>query len=364
MIIHRAFYREATQTTVAIVAVLVVVLILFGLTTTLGRTARGDYAETLVLRLLAWQTVRYVDLLLPLGFYLGVLLTFSRWYRDSEMTVLAACGVGLAQLLRPVMVLAAVVAGLVGAAAFYLTPYATQAIETLRAEGSQRPALAGIAPGVFSESGAGGRTLYAERVAADGQMRQVFLHNPGAGRSRVVLAHSGEVFLDAKTGRRFVRLRDGWAYEGTPGEADYRIVRYESYTVRLDPKPLVPPPATTETLPMSALFALPGAEARGERHWRLSKPLLVFVLAFYAVALAYTDARRGRLLNLFAAILIYFIYSNLLGLGQTWLKHDRLPAALGLWWVHGGMLAVAFYLLYQRSRNRPLWPRWRLAGAP
>ncbi len=364
MIIHRAFYREASQTVAAIVVVLLVVLVLFGLTATLGRAARGEYAETIVLRLLGWQTLRYVDLLLPLGFYLGVLLTFSRWYRDSEMTVLFACGVSLAQLLRPVLLLAAVASVLAGAASFYLTPLATRMIEELRAEGSQRPELAGVAPGVFTESAAGARILYAERAAADGRLERIFLHNPGQGRPRVVLARSGQPFLDRANGQRFVALTDGWAYEGTPGQVDYRIVRFETYTVRLDPKPIVPPPATLETLPTITLLSTSGAEASGERHWRLSKPLLVFVLTLYALVLAHTDARRGRLLNLFAAILVYFIYSNLLGLGQSWLKHGRIPAGIGLWWVHGGMLALAVFLLYRRSCNRPLWPRARLARAP
>ena len=69
--------------------------------------------------------------------------------------------------------------------------------------------------------------------------------------------------------------------------------------------------------------------------------------------LAHTDARRGRLSNLFAAILVYLIYSNLLGLGQTLLKKDQISPLVGLWWLHVGMVLVAIYLLRQRANNRP-----------
>ena len=58
--------------------------------------------------------------------------------------------------------------------------------------------------------------------------------------------------------------------------------------------------------------------------------------------------RRGRLSNLFAAILVYLIYSNLLGLGQTLLKKDQISPLVGLWWLHVGMVLVAIYLLRQR----------------
>lgn len=359
MIIYRAFYREAVRTTVGIVAALAAVLVLFGLTATLGRTVSGEYAQSIVLQLLAWQTLKRVDLLLPLGFYLGILLTFSRWYRDSEMTVLAACGIGLAQLLRPVMLLAAIVVVLVSGAAFFLTPYSARAIEQVKAEGNQRPELAGIAAGVFTEAAAGGRILYAGHVDDNGGMEQVFVSNSTGARPRVVLARAGESFGEGTTGRRRVMLRDGWAYEGTPGQADYRVVQFKRYTVWFGQKPIASPPKTIEGLPTAVLFGTPGGEAAAEWHWRLAKPVHVLILTLFALVLAYTDARRGRLANLFAAILVYFIYTNLLGLGQTLIKKGQVPNGVGLWWVHGLMLAVALFLFYRRGRNLPLLPRLR-----
>ena len=108
---------------------------------------------------------------------------------------------------------------------------------------------------------------------------------------------------------------------------------------------------------MADLRGTPGGDAAAEWEWRLSKPVLVFVLSVYAMVLAYTDARRGRLANLFGAVLVYFIYSNLLGLGQTLIKKGQTPAGLGLWWIHALMLVIAVYLFYQRNRNQPLFAR-------
>lgn len=361
MIIRRAFYRESAQSTLGIVAILVVVFVLFGMTAVLGRTVQGEYAQSIVVRLLAWQTVRRVDLLLPLGFYLGVLLTFSRWYRDSEMTVLAACGIGLPQLLRPVLTLAVLVSLLVAGAAFYLTPLSARAIEFVKAEGGQRPELAGITPGAFTDMAAGGRILYAEEVSPDGRMEQVFLNNPQKDRPRVVLAAEAHPFVDARTGDRFVALTSGWAYEGVPGQADYRVVHFDTYSVRIEQKPFVAPPTGIEGTPTAVLFRARDRDASAEWHWRLSKPMLVLVLALYAMVLSYTDARRGRLANLFAAILVYFIYSNVLGFGETMIKKGEVPGVIGLWWVHAVMASVAIFLLYQRARNRPLVPRLQFA---
>ena len=107
MIIHRALRRETIRTAVAIVTVLIALFVFVTFSTLLGRAARGDYADTAVLTLLGLQVLKRLDLLIPFSLYLGLLLTLGRWYRDNEMTVLAACGVGLPQLVRPLLVLAA-----------------------------------------------------------------------------------------------------------------------------------------------------------------------------------------------------------------------------------------------------------------
>jgi len=362
VIIYRALYREVTQATAAIIIVLLLVLVLFGLTAVLGRTARGEYAETILFSMVAWQTIKRIDVLIPLSFYLGALLTLSRWYRDSEMTVLAACGIGLPQLLRPLMVLAAVVAVFAAVASFYVTPLAYQQIDVLKAESTQRPQLAGIAPGAFTESAAGGRIVYVEHIADDGALEYVFLANLQSGRPHVVLARRGYPFTDSRTGDKFIALQDGWAYDGIPGLADYRIMAFETYSVRLEARPLLDVPTTLEGTPMHVLLRERGRNATAEWHWRLSKPLVVPILAAFALVLAYTDARRGRLSNLFAAIFIYFIYSNLLGVAVTVLKKGKVSPEVGLWWVHILFALIACYLLVRRSANKPLLGLPRLVG--
>jgi lipopolysaccharide export system permease protein len=58
---------------------------------------------------------------------------------------------------------------------------------------------------------------------------------------------------------------------------------------------------------------------------------------------------------MFIAILVYFVYSNMLALGQTLIKKGHVPGFTGLWWVHVVMLVIALYLLRQRTANQPLF---------
>jgi len=342
-------------TTLAVAAVLIVVFTMTSLTWLLARAVRNGTPEHVVYILLGYQMLGRIDVLLPLAFYLGILMTLSRWYRDSEMTVLAACGIGLLDLLRPVMVIGLLFGALVMVAAFYTTPYALGQIERVKAETAHRQESELLAPGVFSESARTGRVFYAENVQENGALEGIFVSSLEQDAQGVMVAKSAHTFIDSKTQDKFIALQDGALYEGEPGLPNYRILEFKVYNLRVEPKAVVDPPAPVDALPNRTLWeqrATPAASA--ELHWRLGKTLASFVLALFAMAFAYTDFRRGRMSNFFVAVVVYFVYSNLLSMGEAMLKRGTVPGGVGLWWVHAGMVLIAAFLLWQRHCNRPL----------
>ena len=49
-------------------------------------------------------------------------------------------------------------------------------------------------------------------------------------------------------------------------------------------------------------------------------------------------------------ILAYAVYANVLYLCRNWISNDFLPPNLGMWWVHGVVLLLAFLLLQRQGR--------------
>jgi lipopolysaccharide export system permease protein len=355
MIVHRAFYREATKTALALMVVLLVIFVFVSLTALLGRAAGGEFSGNILLTLLGLQTLRRLDQLLPLAVYLGALLTFSRWYRDSEMAALAACGVGLPQLLRPLFFFGLAAALIVSAFAMYLSPLALRVTEQVKEQNARRSGISLVAPGSFTETPGGERIMYAERANDAGELEFVFTSNLPTYRPGVAIAQTGTELTDPATGDKFLRLGNGTLYEGSAGKTDYRVAEFGSLLVRLAPKPLAEPSLSEAARPTLALLtAPPTLSVTAELHWRMARPLSVFVLTFFALVLSYTDIRRGRLSNLFVAILVYFIYSNLIGLANALLHKGKMPQALGIWWVHALMALLVIYFLRRRAAGRPL----------
>lgn len=365
-IINRSLARELTSTTLAVALVFVALFMVVSLVKILAKAAAGSFPAKLVFTLLSLQTVEVLSLMLPLAFYLGLLLTLGRWYRDSEMTVLAACGVGLTQLLRPVLLMAVAFAAVVALLAFYLSPIASTLITQAKHDDSARYEAAAVTSGIFNEisgdaRGDGGGVYYVENIRPDGEMRQVFVATRHLGRQGVLVAKTGREFTDPATGDRFLVLNNGVRYDGEPGQGDYRILDFERYTIRVE----LPVPVLRHVpyyaMPTLELIADRSPGARAEWHWRLSKPVIIVVLTLFALVFAHTHPRQGRYLSLFVAIIAYFLYSNMLGVADAMLKRGRLPDALGLWWVHGLFVLIGAFLLWRRATNRPLWPApsWR-----
>lgn len=356
MIIRRAFYREAALTISAGVALLLLVFVVLGLTKFLGEAAVGQYPRDIVFTILGLELIRRMETLIPLATYVGLLMTLGRWYRDSEMTVLAACGVGLASILRPVAQLALFSALLVAGFSFYVSPVTMGMAVQTKNESLSRSDISIVAPGVFTDLHGSGRILYVQRVSAKGVLEKIFVNDKQAGKQHVLVAQTGRQRIDPDTGERLLVLDNGAAYEGTPGEPDYRVVEFESYTLRLKQPGAVPITNDINARPTRTLLQSGDLEDRIELQWRLAKPISVLILAAFALVLAHTDARRGRIVNLVAAVLVYFIYNNMIGIGDTLLRNGRVPPGIGLWWVHLSLAAIAAYLIVRRVQNRPLLP--------
>jgi lipopolysaccharide export system permease protein len=110
------------------------------------------------------------------------------------------------------------------------------------------------------------------------------------------------------------------------------------------------PKIREETLTVAELLDLMTPASIAELQWRLSVPLTLLVLALIAVPLSRAPPRTGRYNNLIAGVLIYVIYSNLLGASKVWVEQENIPVWLGLWWVHGVFFLLAVGLLIGQNR--------------
>jgi lipopolysaccharide export system permease protein len=356
VIINRAFFREAVFITVAVVVVLLALFILQGASGVFSRTGEGARDNFSLLSLVFLYPLVNLGLLLMLAMFIGLLVTLSRWYRDSEIVVLQACGIGTLALLRPVMWFALAFFVVLAVETLVVRPLVLTTIGEIEAATQHSSSTSWISGGTFTDIKDRGNIFYAERVDHNGEMANVFLNRPSStgDRERVVVARKAKRFTDVSSGEEFLQLSEGTSYRGNAGRVDYEIMDFDHYRLRIQLAPVRARHRDVQALSSRELLAKDKLARRAEWNLRLSKPAVVFVLAALALALSYTEPRRGRYYNLFISIFLFFVYMQVLLIGETLLRRGEIPAPLGLWWVHALFGMLAAYFLWRRARGKPL----------
>jgi lipopolysaccharide export system permease protein len=211
-----------------------------------------------------------------------------------------------------------------------------------------RNEVSNVTPGVFQESPSSDRVLFVDELSEDnGVMNNVFVQSLQNGVVGVIVAKRG--YLEtAPNGDRFAVLLNGRRYEGTPGTLDYRVVDFDKQSIRIEPKEAKREIPSTKGMSTLDLVAGHRPDQVAELHWRLALPLAVLIMALLAIPLSVVNPRSGRSWNLIFAVLIYAVYNNLFSIFQAWTATQRIPGWLGLWPVHGAMIAIIAGLFYHQ----------------
>jgi len=340
-------------------ATLVVIITMF-LIRTLGQAAIGQVAPQDVVLLLGYTALGHLPTMLALSLFIAVVATLGRMYRDSEMAIWFASGVGLVRFVRPVLRMAWPVLLVVALLALFVWPWVNQRAGELKERYERRSDLSRVTPGQFQASADGSRVFFIERDAQDSRTgRNVFVLSRTGDVEAVTSSRSGRIELEGDD--RFLVLERGQRNEENATSGEKTLSSFESYRVLAGERALsgvdaLPPKAMSSM----ALLRLPSARNQGELTWRLGLALGCANMLLLAVGLSATNPRRASNWNLLMALLGFVVYYNVINLSQAWVAGSKLAMGPALLMAHGGALAVALALLWWREtgNSRPrLLPR-------
>lgn len=356
-VLTRYFLRETYLGTLAVTLILLLVYLTDRMARYLAEVAAGALPADAIFPLLGLKAVTVMMTLLPAAFYLATLLVLGRMHSENEITVLAAAGVGPVGVGRYVLLTALPVTLLVALFAFAVEPWAETTLVRMKHQAQSEAELRTLSAGRFSEAGGGDLVYFIEGVSADrAHLEGIFAQQRVADRLSLIHAESGELVRDPDSGARYLVLEAGTRYDGWPGEADYRVVQFGRYSLRLQPGSDAAPRLGRKAMPTARLLASQQPQDQAELHWRLSMPLSVLLLTALAVPLSRAQPRSGRYARLLLALLVYLVYTNLLIVARAWLADGTVAPWLGLWWVHLPLLALAAVLLARQQGS------WRPRG--
>jgi LPS export ABC transporter permease LptF/LPS export ABC transporter permease LptG len=333
-------------------------------------------------KLLLYSLPNIIVLTLPMSLLLAVLLGIGRLASDSELIALRASGVSLYRILRPVLLMSLVLAGINTYFMLELLPRGNSAYTRLVVEIATRTLGSQFEPRVFYNEFQG-KVLYVFDTDVRGNdWRGVFLADsvttpdrPSdvifAERGRLELSEDGEqVMLQLENAvqhtydltrperyetRRYEKLRlllrDRFASEERARALSQKSVRSmtlaEAQATVRDPKS---PPQLR-------------ADARVQVHKMFSIPAACVVFALLAVPLAFSNRRGGKSSGFALSIGIVVLYYVLLSQGEKAAILGRLPPWLAMWLPNLLLGGLGVALLVARDRDRALIPARFLRAA-
>ncbi len=352
MIFERSLRRELTYVASAVFLVLVTVLLASMMIRIVGLAASGEIDPRDMLMMIGLVMTGYCAVMLTVTLFVSILFVLTRWFRDNEMVMWMSAGVSLVGFIRPIALFYAPLIAIIAFSSLVGWPWSHQKSMQLRERFAQRDEVALITPGQFRESTANHHVFFIENVSADAtHVRNVFVANTHNDKVSVVVSRQGQIETQPD-GDRFVVLENGRRYDGIPGQPDYRIMEFERYGLRIENRQHANAPITTSLSTME-LIKNPTPLNLGELAWRIGIPLAAFNLMLLAIPLAYQNPYRGRILNLFMAVLIYLTYSNMLNLMQSWIAQNKLSFGIGVWALHAIVaLGTAIFFLIRVQHHR------------
>jgi len=351
MLFQSSIRKELARSFGATLVVLITIVMTIVLIRTLGQASRGSISPQDVMLFMAYSGLGRLPTILTLSFFIAMVSTLSRMYRDSEMVVWFTSGQGLAGFLRPLFHFAWPVLLVIALMALFVWPWSNQQTRDMQARYQQRGDLDRIAPGQFQESSSGNRVFFIDRdLAGEQSSSNVFIAATEKGKSSVTTAHSGR--LENRDDAQFLMLSNGQRLENDLGKGTLKISDFQEYGVKTaDASVLGGAAPEAKLMSTRALLKEPTRPNLAELAWRIGLALSAINFVVLALALAGVNPRGGRGGSLIFVVLAFVVYTNLINLGQSWISAGLVSFSMLLLGLHGGVLALALAWLAKRNSH-------------
>lgn len=335
---------------------------------------RRGLPASIVGQLLLYSLPNIVVLTIPMALLLGVLVGIGRLASDSELIALRSTGMSIYRLLRPVLLLSAVLTLVTGLLMIYLLPQGNRAVSRLYLDILTRTVAQQVEPRVFYNEWQG-KVLYIFETSPRGEdWKGVFLADAvPSERQEVIVARRGRLLVEDAGERVVLQLSDAIKHSfDFHSPKRYETSRHETLRMVLRDRFL-----STERARIASrrgprelelgelrklardISATPEQRriARVGVHKMFAIPAACLVMGLLSLPLGFTNRHGGRSSGFAISIGVIVAYYVMLSQGEDAARLGKVSPGLAIWLPDLLLLAIGLTLLVLRNRDRGLLPR-------
>jgi lipopolysaccharide export system permease protein len=298
------------------------------------QAAEGNIDPGIILSVIALRFPDFITLLIPLSFFLGLLITIGRLNSEGEIHGYFSAGLSKFNLIKFLLPQAFIYFFITLVLSLYIAPYAKNLSKDLLVIDSFEEQIDAIQSDEIVSLDDGG-FLYVQ-TADEGTIGGVKLFQVDEDNSFIVI--SDELVTIDKDKTIELNLKNGSFYGGLFSESSKIISNFNNFNFEIDKNM-----SQSNDLSLTKLFDYSAASDQATFQWNISIPITILILLLYGIYISSSKPREGKFSFMLPGMLIYVSYLSLLILGREFIS-DNPSSIFNLWFIHG--LFVLFLFLY------------------
>jgi lipopolysaccharide export system permease protein len=372
--------RQALKPFLVIIGIALLLLLVERALRLLDQVLGFGGSPVLLLEMLAFLVPHYMALALPAGFYLGVLLTFSAMHERNELDALGSAGIGLFQMMRPLLLFGLALGIFAALNASFAQPYSRYVYRSLIhfvAESS--------ISGYLRERTAvevGRFTFLADRIRPTSRRydKMFIFEETKEGGSVAITAERARLMQTDEDRRMVLALENGVRMAQSPeyavpdeideeeiledgvGGPDLMVFERIDVPITIDnPGDFRSRGRDERELTFIELWRLRDAPPSGatkgqmlaELNNHLVRAISIAFLPLMAVGLAIGPRRMHRAYTIAIGFVVIIVYNEILDIGKFATADGSLNPFVNQWMPFGLFLSGSFYLFLRATLRVP-----------
>ncbi len=306
MILSKYIIKETLKVQFAVLLILILLFTAQQFIETLDSITKGQLPADIIISVLSLEMINMIQYILPLSIFLGILFTFSRFYINSEFTVMKASGVNLRLILKVVLILSVITGALGFANVFWLTPWSRYELNYVVTQAKHSHNLSVLKTNSFVKDKNGNNVIFITK-SQDGTLENLFLfQNVYTNNPSILTANTGKIGSDTQ-GNEQLTLHNTTNYFASNAN-DFHVVNFRKYKLNINFGVITVNHSGIRELNLAQLLKSKSPLRYTELCWKLSLVLSIFIMAFLAIPLSKVNARSGRFGKMLPAVMLYTIY--------------------------------------------------------
>ena len=298
------------------------------------QAAEGNLDPAIIMSVVALRFPDFITLLIPLSFFLGVLISISRIYAEREIYGFFSVGLAPFDLIKFLAPQALLYFLLTLILSLYVAPYTKALSQEILKIDSFEEQLESIKSDEIVSLNDGG-FIYIQNTD-NNLLTGIKALKQNQENSFFVIAD--ELSTNESTELIKLNFNNGSFYSGVFSDSSKLQSNFNEFKLDIKKEKNL-----TNDMSLTKLFDFSSDSNTASFQWNVSVPITILILLFIGVYISEVKPRQGRFSVILPGMLLYVMYLSLLILGREYIV-DNPKTSFGLWYVH--LIFILFLLAY------------------